>query len=59
MENKELSYSEAMAEIEKIVRAINENELDVDSLGRQVARATELIALCKAKLEKAQLEIKN
>lgn len=59
MENKELSYSEAMAEIEKIVRAINDNELDVDSLGRQVARATELIELCKAKLEKAQLEIKN
>lgn len=57
MANKELSYAKAMAQIEDIVRAMNENELDVDSLGAQVERATELISLCKEKLHKAQQQV--
>lgn len=56
-EKKDLSYSEAMAQIEEIVRAMNENRLDVDSLGTQVERATQLIALCREKLQRAQTQI--
>lgn len=57
MENKELSYAQAMAKIEEIVRAMNENTLDVDALGEEVERAVELISLCKSKLQKAQNQI--
>lgn len=57
MENKELSYAQAMAKIEEIVRAMNENTLDVDALGEEVERAVELISLCKSKLQKAQSQI--
>lgn len=57
MENKELSYAQAMAKIEEIVRAMNENTLDVDALGKEVERAVELISLCKSKLQKAQNQI--
>lgn len=57
MAEKELSYAQAMAQIEEIVRAMNENTLDVDTLGTQVEKATKLITLCKDKLQKAQHQI--
>lgn len=57
MAEKELGYAEAMAQIEDIVRKMNENELDIDALGGQVERATRLITLCKDKLQKAQQQI--
>lgn len=57
MAEKELSYAQAMAQIEEIVRAMNENTLDVDALGTQVEKATKLITLCKDKLQKAQHQI--
>lgn len=57
MAEKELGYAEAMAQIEEIVRKMNENELDIDALGGQVERATKLIKLCKEKLQKAQQQI--
>lgn len=57
MADKQLSYAQAMAQIEEIVRKMNENELDVDALGTQVEQATRLIALCKEKLQKAQNQI--
>lgn len=57
MAEKELSYAQAMAQIEEIVRAMNENTLDVDTLGTQVEKATKLITLCKDKLQRAQHQI--
>lgn len=60
-DNKEssLSYAQAMEQIQEILRAINENNMDVDLLGERVARATELIAMCRAKLQKASLQIEQ
>lgn len=46
-----------MAQIEEIVKAMNENSLDVDSLGKEVERAVKLISMCKEKLQKAQSQI--
>ncbi len=57
MENKELTYTEASAEIEKILARLRGEQLDVDSLSAEVKRATELIALCKKKLKKTEEEI--
>ncbi|MEG1607806.1 MAG: exodeoxyribonuclease VII small subunit [Mucinivorans sp.] len=59
MTQKELSYTEAVAEIEKILQLMNSSELDVDKLGEYVARATSLLELCKAKLLKAQGQVEK
>lgn len=57
MAKKELTYTEAMAEIEKTLGRLRSEEMDVDSLAAEVKRATELIASCKAKLRKAEADV--
>ena len=57
MAKKELTYAEAMAEIEKILARLRSEEMDVDSLTAEVKRATELIASCKERLHKAEAEV--
>jgi len=54
---KELTYTEAMAEIEKILARLRSEEMDVDGLAAEVKRATELIASCKARLRKAEEKV--
>ncbi len=56
---QELSYREAIAEVEQIVRAMQDANVDVDKLASMVARASELIAMCNAKLKKAQAEVEK
>ena len=57
MGKKELSYSEAMIEVEKIIKKLNNDELDIDTISVDIKRATELIKLCKSKLKKSEAEI--
>ena len=57
MAKKEISYAEALAEIEKILARLRSEDMDVDSLSAEVKRATELIARCKAKLRKTEEEV--
>lgn len=45
-----LTYTQAKAELQEVVQAIQSNTLDMDSLTAKVKRATELIAICKEKL---------
>lgn len=59
MAKKEMTYAAAMAEIEKILARFRDQEMDVDSLAEEVRRATELIALCKERLLKAETEVKK
>lgn len=54
---KEISYTEATAEIERILARLRSEEMDVDDLATQVARASELIAQCKKKLLKTEAEV--
>ena len=54
---EEPAYAEAIAEIERIIGRFRSEEMDVDSLAAEVRRATELIAVCKAKLQKAEEEV--
>ena len=53
----ELSYKEAITEIETILRSLREEQNSVDTLAERVARATELIALCRTKLRKAESDV--
>lgn len=59
MAKKEMTYAEAMAEIEAILAKFRTEEMSVDTLSEQVKRATELIALCKNRLAKAEQEVEK
>ena len=56
---KETKYEEAMAELQDIVRRMENDELDIDQMTTQLKRAQELIKLCKDKLTKTDEEIKK
>lgn len=57
MEN--IKYEEAVAEIEDIVKKMENNQLDIDSMTEKLKRAQSLIKLCKDKLTKTNEEINN
>ncbi|MDX9848177.1 MAG: exodeoxyribonuclease VII small subunit [Tenuifilaceae bacterium] len=59
MAKKDISYSEAIAEIEAIVEKIENNELDVDELAQNVKKVADLIKLCKAKLRSTEEEVEK
>lgn len=59
MDNKELSYSEALGELEEILRSIEGGTSDIDTLATKVSRATELIKLCRTRLTKVESEVKE
>lgn len=52
-----LSYGEAMKALENILSRLENNELDVDDLYREIEHATSLIALCKKKLFDAENQV--
>ena len=51
MSKKEISYSEAVAEIEKILQQMEHGEPEVDDLTEKVKRVSYLIKICKSKLK--------
>lgn len=59
MKKENIRYSDAVAEIEKILKKINSPEADIDTIGADVKRATDLINLCKTKIRKAEAEIEK
>ena len=56
---KELSYTDAMQELELLVRDIEEGKLSIDDLTSKVKRATELVHLCKEKLHATDKELEK
>lgn len=54
-----MKYEEAVKELETIVRRMEANELDIDTLSTELKRAQELLRLCKDKLTKADEEVKK
>ncbi|MBR5687359.1 MAG: exodeoxyribonuclease VII small subunit [Prevotella sp.] len=54
-----MKYEEAMRELETIVRKMENDELDIDTLSEQLKRAQQLIKMCKDKLTKTDEEIKK
>ncbi len=57
MAKKNITYAEAVREIEEIVARFEKDEPDIDRLAEQVKRAGELIALCREKLRTTEEEI--
>jgi exodeoxyribonuclease VII small subunit len=53
----EPGYGEAMAELDAILAELEGDELDVDVLAERVQRASELLALCRARIVRAQRDV--
>jgi exodeoxyribonuclease VII small subunit len=56
---EDMKYEAAFAEIQTIVRRMENDELDIDQMSEQLKRAQQLIKLCKDKLNKTDEEIKK
>ena len=57
MTKKDISFNDAIAEVEAILKKIETGILDVDRLSESVKRASELIKICQKKLRDAEVEI--
>ena len=49
-----MTYREAVQELDEILRAIENDAVDVDELTQKVQRSSQLIKLCKDKLRSAE-----
>jgi exodeoxyribonuclease VII small subunit len=52
-----LGFTQAMEELEGILRRIEGEETDIDALATELQRAARLIELCRGKIRKAELEV--
>ena len=58
-EIQKLTYSEAVAELEKIVREMQSDACSIDNLSRLTSHSLELLKVCKAKLLSTDEELKK
>ena len=56
-DSQPLGYADALGELERILAELEASDVDVDQLADRVARATELIALCRDRIGAARLRI--
>ena len=54
-----LTYAAAAAELDAILGALERETVDVDDLEARVRRATELIAFCRERLSRTQLQVER
>ena len=59
MAAKKETYSQAMERLEKIVRQIDNNELEIDVLAEKIKEANDIIGFCMEKLTKADREVEK
>ena len=53
----EPGYADALAELERILRELDSDTVDVDVLATRVARASELIQFCRDRIAAARLQV--
>lgn len=56
---KEMSYREAVNELDAILREMQSDNCDIDRLSAMTRRATELIAECRSRLTATDEELRN
>jgi len=57
--NPDITYSQALEELESLLAEIENSEISVDSLTEKVKRATYLIGVCKSVLQITEDELKR
>jgi len=55
----ELGYSEALTELEGILARLEGDDLDVDRLAGDVARAADLVRHCRDRIDSARLQVER
>jgi exodeoxyribonuclease VII small subunit len=55
----EIRWADAIGELEQILARLEDDALDVDVLAAQVARAAELIGLCRDRISSTKLEVER
>ncbi len=58
-EETTITYDLAFKELQNITQQIENSEISVDELSTLVAKATQLLEICKAKLGKTEAEVKQ
>lgn len=59
MNEENVKYEEALAQLETIVRKMEQNEYDIDELAAQLKTAQQLIKFCKDKLTKTEEDLQK
>ena len=59
MAKKNIKYSEAIEELNKILEDLEMERVDVDEVGLKVKKAVELINLCRKKIENTEMEVRK
>lgn len=54
-----MTYSQAVVELEEIVKKMQSPECSIDNLSQYTARSLELLKVCKAKLTATDEELKK
>ena len=55
----DMKYSKAMNRLEEIMKDIENEEVDIDEISLKVKEAVALVKLCKEKVLKAEIEVKE
>lgn len=53
------TYKEAIEQLENIIAKIDSNDVEIDTLVKDIKQANELIALCRTKLNRADEEVQK
>lgn len=59
MGNDQTGYAEALQELQAILTELEGEAVDVDVLAVRVARADELLTLCRERLEAASVQVEK
>jgi exodeoxyribonuclease VII small subunit len=55
--NDKVTYHAAKAELEKIVNELKQGTADIDRMAENVARATELLNVCRERLREVEAQV--
>ncbi len=58
-DDADIGYEDAVTELEEILEALSDDDIDVDELAERVKRATELVKVCRDRIAAARLEVKE
>lgn len=57
--NKEMTYTQAVTELENIIKMMQSENCSIDNLSKYTSRSFELLKICKAKLLATDEELKK
>jgi exodeoxyribonuclease VII small subunit len=55
----EMSYADAMGELEALLDELDRDDVDIDALAAKVRRAAEIITLCRERITAVEMEIEQ